>query len=337
MCIWCKYKETFMSGFNVVRAENGQIRFTLKNVENFDVGGVAKVTGDATFSVGRTDKNSDETVLQMGATKDTPTVLDIDDDLNNIELYGSNLEAKFNAKTDKQYNVQWSATNSTLDSRKGEGSLMINTHEKSENNTFKLGKAKTAQALYDDKKADNLIVDNGNNNTFISSDNSANYFETTEKSVGANMFGGNGENTFLVNGKRGFIVGGSADDLIVTGQKSKGNVLAGMDGNDRIEDYGDSNLTLGGKGKDSMLINGENGLANLGFGEDYTAVVGKGAENNALFTGEKITSSNLTTYNYKEYLAQYLEKNGMTEAEFMARAGLKSDATAYDIIAALKG
>ena len=263
--------------------------------------------------------------------------MDIDDDLNNIELYGSNLEAKFNAKTDKQYNVQWSATNSTLDSRKGEGSLMINTHEKSENNTFKLGKAKTAQALYDDKKADNLIVDNGNNNTFISSDNSANYFETTEKSVGANMFGGNGENTFLVNGKRGFIVGGSADDLIVTGQKSKGNVLAGMDGNDRIEDYGDSNLTLGGKGKDSMLINGENGLANLGFGEDYTAVVGKGAENNALFTGEKITSSNLTTYNYKEYLAQYLEKNGMTEAEFMARAGLKSDATAYDVIAALKG
>lgn len=325
-----------MSNFNVVRAENGQIRFTVNNVKDFDIGGVAKVTGSATFSVGNTGQASNETVLEMGATKDTPTVLQIDDDLNNMEFYGSNLEAKFSNHTDKQYNVQWSATDSTLNSTKDSGSLLINTHEKSENNTFNLGTAKTKQTL-GDVTADNFVVDNGRNNTFYGAEKGADYFETSETSIGANIYGGNGSNTFAVGGKNGFIVGGSGIDTFITNGNSEKNILAGMDGDDVFTDFGNSNLILGGKGTDTVNINGKNGLANLGFGEDYNANIGEGAQDNAVFAGEELKASDLTTYNYQEYLTAYLQDNGITMSEFIARAGLSENASREDIIAALKG
>ncbi len=326
-----------MSNFNVVRGENGQIRFTLNNVKDFEVGGVAKVTGSATFSVGNTGQATNETVLQMGATKDAATILEVDDDLNNIEFYGSDLEAKFNSHTDKQYNVQWSAKDSTLDSTKGNGSLLINTHEKSENNTFKLGDAKSEQALFSDSSVDNVVVDNGKNNTFISSEKGSNYFETSETSKGATILAGNGNSTFIVNGDNGLVVAGKGDDLFITGDKAQSNVLMGMDGADRFSDYGDGNLIIGGAGVDSLDSNGQNGLANLGNGEDYNLHIGSGAENNAIFTGEKLVASDLTSYNYQEFLNNYLDKNGMSMKEFQEKANLGPNASAYDIIAALKG
>ncbi len=323
-----------MSGFNVIRGENGQIKFTLNNVKDFQIGGVAKVTGSATFSVGNTDG---ETVLQMGATQDVPAVLEIDDDLNNMEFYGTDLEAKFKNNTEKEYNVKWSAKDSTLDSSKDKGSFLIETHEKSENNTFNLGKAQYQEQLFNDRVADNIVVDNGKNNTFLSAKASSNYFETSESSEGANIFGGNGNNTFLVNGKRGFITGGSGNDLFITGDKSDKNILSGMNGDDTFSDFGNSNLVLGGKGRDIINSNGKNGLSNLGFGEDYEAHIGQNAEDNAIFTGKELKASDLTIYNYEEYLQSYLEENGITMEEFKARAGLSPNASAEDIIAALKG
>lgn len=331
MYIWCKLQgDIIMSGFSVVRGENGQVKLTLNNVKDYNIDGVAKVTGSATFSVGNTGQQSNETVLQMGATQDTPTVLQIDDDLDNMEFYGSNLEAKFKNRTDKEYNVQWNAVNSELNSTKDKGSFFINTHENSANNTFKLG-------LADNVDVSNYVVDSGKNNTFFSAEKSANYFETTAASKGANIYAGNGKNEFLVGGSDGFIVGGKSNDTFITAGTSNRNILAGMNGNDSFADYGRRNFILGGAGKDSIEVGGKEGLANLGFGEDYNVDIKSGASDNAVFTGKELTASDLTTYNYEEYLQTYLENTGITMAEFMARAELSNNASPADIIKALKG
>ncbi|MGN0015298.1 MAG: hypothetical protein ACI37T_07780, partial [Candidatus Gastranaerophilaceae bacterium] len=297
---------------------------------DYNIDGVAKVTGSATFSVGNTGQQSNETVLQMGATQDTPTVLQIDDDLDNMEFYGSDLEAKFKNRTDKEYNIQWNAVDSELNSTKDKGSFLISTHENSANNTFKLG-------LADNVDVSNYVVDSGKNNTFFSAEKSANYFETTETSIGANIYAGNGQNNFLIGGSEGFVVGGSANDLFITADTSSKNILAGMKGNDAFADYGKQNLILGGAGNDSLEVGGEKGLANLGFGEDYTVDIKSGANDNAIFTGKKLTASDLTNYNYEEFLQNYLENTGITMAEFMARAELSKNASPAEIIRALKG
>ena len=304
-----------MSSFNVVRSENGQIKFTLNNVSAYDINGVGKVTGSATFSVGNTGQKTNETVIQVGQTKDQSSLLmNVDDDIDNIQFYGENIEARFKSKTDKQYNVQWDASNSTLDSTKGAGSLMVNTGKNSHDNTFKLGDALTDQNLGNGIKADNIIVDNGKNNMFISASNSGNYFETSESSQGSTIFGGDKNNLFLVNG---------------------------MDGDDSFTDFGDSNFVAGGKGKDSLVVNGKNMLGNLGNGDDYNVKISRGAKDNAVFAGEKMSTKddkgNITKYNYTEYLNEYLDKAGISLEEFKAKVGLNEDASVYDIIDALKG
>lgn len=325
-----------MSGFNVVRSENGQVRLTLNNVKDFNVDGVAKVTGSATFSLGNTGQESNETVLQMGATQDTPTVLQIDDDLDNIEFYGSDLNAKFANTTGKEYNIQWSAKNSTLNATKDEGSFIINTHEKSENNTFNLGDAVATQSV-GGLDVHHVVVDSGTNNTFFAASKTSSYLQTTETSDGAKFYAGNGNNTFHVNGKNGFVVGGSGRDGFITADKAEKNLLAGMAGNDAFVDFGKSNLILGGAGDDAINVNGEGGLANLGFGDNYKANVGVGASDNAVFAGKEYVASDLTRYNYVDYLNNYLETNGITMEEFEAKAGLSKNASVNEIIDALKG
>lgn len=331
-----------MSSFNVVRSENGQIKFTLNNVSAYDINGVGKVTGSATFSVGNTGQKTNETVIQVGQTKDQSSLLmNVDDDIDNIQFYGENIEARFKSKTDKQYNVQWDASNSTLDSTKGAGSLMVNTGKNSHDNTFKLGDALTDQNLGNGIKADNIIVDNGKNNMFISASNSGNYFETSESSQCSTIFGGDKNNLFLVNGDKGSIIGGKADDTYITGEKSSENFLVGMDGDDSFTDFGDSNFVAGGKGKDSLVVNGKNMLGNLGNGDDYNVKISRGAKDNAVFAGEKMSTKddkgNITKYNYTEYLNEYLDKAGISLEEFKAKVGLNEDASVYDIIDALKG
>lgn len=324
-----------MSNFSISRNTNGQIQIDMKNVKNKELDNVGKVSGSLTFSVGNTGQKSNETAVQVGQTKDDDALLiAVDDDIDNIELYGTNLEARFNSKTQKQYNVQWDAKNSVLDSSDGSGSMLVTTNEKSSNNTFVLGKAGEQQALFADSSVDNMIVDNGKNNTFISSANSTNYFETTETSNNAKIFGGNGDNTFVIGGDNGLVVGGSGNDYIITGKNSQNNILLGMDGNDYLQDFGNHNFFGGGKGVDSVEANGNRGLYNLGKDENYNVNI-KGGSENAFFAGKTYTDDNGVTYNYDDYIERYLDDAGISLAEFKQKVGLSETASVQDIYNAM--
>ena len=324
------------TGFKISRGENGQVKFQFNNA-NSEIAGLGKVQGSGTFSVGNTGQVSNETVAQIGQTQDESSLLVVvDDDIDNIQFYGDNLEAKFNSNTEKEYNVQWDATNSTLDSSKGAGSMLITTGENSSNNTFKLGDA-GQETTVSGLSFDNYIVDNGKNNTFISNNKTGNYFETTESSEGAVIFGGDNSNVFLLGGDKSTVVGGKSNDTFITSDTASENIMIGMDGNDQFADYGERNLIAGGKGKDTLDANGKGLLANLGNDEDATVHIGKGTEGNAIFTGAELKASDLTVYNYQDYLNDYLDKNGLSMAEFQAKVGLDKDASVVDIINALKG
>lgn len=324
-----------MANFSISRNQSGQAQIEMKNVKNKELDNIGKVSGSLTLTIGNTGQKSNETVVQIGQTKDDDALLiAVDDDIDNIEFYGTNLEARFNSKTQKQYNVQWDAKNSVLDSSNGSGSMLVTTNEKSSDNTFILGKAGEQQALFADNSVDNMVVDKGKNNTFISDKNSANYFETTETSNNAKIFGGNGDNTFVIGGDNGFVVGGSGNDYYVTGKNSQNNLLLGMDGNDYLQDFGNHNFFGGGKGVDSVEANGNRGLYNLGKDEDYNVVI-KGGYDNSFFTGKTYTDDNGNVYNYDDYIEKFLDEAGMTLAEFKQKAGLSEAASTQDIYNAM--
>ncbi len=314
-------------GFNVVRGENGQVRVALNNVKNLDVNGAGSVTGSAVFSMGETsDGNS---VVQIGQTKYGRELnISIDSTPNNLEFYGENVNANFNSKVAKNYNVQWNASNSSLNSTKGSGTMYINTSENASNNTFNVGDSKTkVQGTYD-----NVLIDNGKNNVYKSESDSTNLFITSETSDGALIYAGDGENKVLVGGKNGIYVGGAGKDHIVTDANSKNNLLFGMDGDDVIDEYGQHNTFLGGKGKDEYNSYGKDNLANLGNGEDYELHL-KAGSGNSIFTGEGLDGNN-----YVDFLNRYLTENGMTMTELLQRLNMTAnEATVSNIVAALTG
>ncbi len=314
-------------GFNVIRGENGQVRVTLNNVNNFRVDGAGVVNGSGTFSIGETADA--KTVVQAGQTRQGRELdFSVNGDLTNIEFYGEGVNAKFDSAYKKSYNVQWNASNSTLDSRKGAGSLYVNTSEDAANNTFNLGDA--AQKI--EGGYDNVVVDNGKNNVYKGDSDTSNMYITSETSDGALIYGGDGKNKALIGGKNGMYIGGSGDDHIITDANSRNNLLFGMDGDDTIDEYGQHNTFLGGKGNDKYNSYGKDNLANLGYGEDYELDF-KAGSNNTIFTGEELEG-----HNYNEYLNRYLAENGMTMSQLLEKLHMTaSDATVEKIVAALMG
>ncbi|MBQ2643987.1 hypothetical protein IJG14_00260 [bacterium] len=336
------------NSFGVTRNENGQIRFSLNNVNNYNIGGVGKVSGSATVSLGRTDKNTNESVVQVGQTnKDDSLKLNINPENTNMEIYGDNVDAKIKAsRDDKTYNIRWAASNGSLDTTESHGSVLLETTEKASDNTFNLGKADTRLSMKGiNVQVDNMIVDNGSNNTFISHKNSGNYFQTNGSSTGATMMGGNKNNLFDIEGKNGVAVGGNASDMFVTEEGSKNNWLLGMNGADSFRDNGLNNLLSGGEGKDEAELNGRGALVNLGDGEDYKVDINKRASNNAVFTGnryvlengDELSISDITVLNYEDFLEAYLQYSNISYADFLMKAELSETATASEIVNALKG
>lgn len=314
-------------GFNVVRGDNGQVRITLNNVDGFNITGAGTVSGSGTFSIGET--SDAQTVVQAGQIRDGARLdMSVSSDLTNLEFYGDNVNANFNGKVGKSYNVQWNASNGSLDSTKGTGSMYINTSEDAENNTFKVGDSRIkVETAYD-----NVLIDNGKNNVYKGESDSTNLFITSETSDGALIYAGDGENKALIGGKNGVYVGGSGNDHIVTDENSKNNLLFGMDGDDVIDEYGQHNTFLGGKGYDYYNSYGKNNLANLGNGEDYELHL-KAGSNNTIFTGEELDG-----YNYNEFLNRYLAENGMTMDQLLQKLNLTAnESTVANIVAALKG
>lgn len=323
-----------MSSFSISRSGNGQVKIDMKNLKDHEIDGVGNLTGSATLSVGNTGQKSNETAIQIGQTQDDDALLiAVDDDIDNIELYGTNLEARFDSKTAKQYNVQWDARNSVLDSTQGNASILATTNEKSSGNTFLLGHTSRQQSLFSDSSVDNMIVDSGKNNTFISDKNSANYFETTETSLGAKIYGGDGDNTFMLSGDKGFVVGGKGDDYFVTGKNSSDNMIFGMDGDDYLKDYGNHNFFGGGKGVDTVDANGHRGLYNLGKDEKYVANLNNSG--NSVFSKDVKTDENGNTYVYQDYIEKYLDEVGMNLAQFKEQAGLSESASYEEIFYAM--
>lgn len=315
------------NGLKVVRGENGQVRVTLNNVEGFNITGAGAITGSGTFSIGET--SDAQTVVQAGQIRNGGKLdMNVSSDLTNLEFYGDNVNANFNSSVSKSYNVQWNASNGTLNSTKGAGSMYINTSEDATNNTFKVGDAKTkVEGGYD-----NVLIDNGKNNVYKADADTTNLFITSETSEGALIYGGDGENTALIGGKNGIYVGGSGNDHIITDANSKNNLLFGMDGDDTIDEYGQHNTFLGGKGYDYYNSYGKNNLANLGYGEDYELNFNAGSDNK-IFTGEE-----LEDYNYNDYINNYLAENGITISELLNRLNMTaSEATVEKIVAALTG
>lgn len=314
-------------GFNVIRGENGQVRVTLNNVNGINVNGAGNVTGSGTFSIGETSDAN--TVIQVGQTREGKELnFNVNNEPTNLEFYGENVNANFNTKSSKIYNVQWNASNSKLDSSKGQSSLYINTSEDAAGNTFKLGASKTDIS----GEYDNVIVDNGKNNVYKGHEKSTNMYVTSETSDGALIYGGNGKNSALIGGKNGTYIGGAGNDTITTSEGSKNNLLFGMDGDDTINEYGQHNTFLGGKGNDTYNSYGKDNLANLGNGEDYELNF-KAGSNNTIFTGEELNG-----YNYNEYLNRYLAENGMTMAQLLERLNMTAnEATVEKIVAALTG
>lgn len=314
-------------GFNVIRGENGQVRVTLNNVKDFDITGAGVVNGSGTFSVGET--SDAKTVVQIGQTRQGKDLdFNVNSDLDNLEFYGKNVNARFDSAYRKSYNVQWNASNSKLDSKKGDGSLYINTSEDASDNTFRLGDAgQKIEGGYD-----NVVVDNGKNNVYRGDSNTTNMFITSETSDGALIYGGDGKNKALIGGKNGMYIGGSGNDTITTSEGSKNNLLFGMDGDDTINEYGQHNTFLGGKGNDKYNSFGKDNLANLGNGEDYELNF-KAGSNNTIFTGEELNG-----YKYEEYLNKYLAENGMTMQQLLERLNMTAnEATVEKIVAALTG
>lgn len=308
-----------MSNFSVTRAANGQVVLSMSNLENYRVNNVGTMSGDASFSLGKTSGTSNQTVLQVGQTdKGSKLEFKAADTADNFQIYGQNIDADFNTKNATAYNVEWDASNSKFDSSDSDTAVLFEAGKNSRNNYIKLGT--TADESLG--KYDNVVVDNGTDNLYVGSDKSVNRYETTSTSKGAIIKAGNGANDFYIGGSDAVVKGGSGSDTFITDQATANrNILLGGDGDDTILDYGRNTLFIGGKGTDSAGVYGKNGILNMGFDEASRVSIGNGSDGSAVFTGKTATTADGTTYNYNDIL----KDRGWTRSNFLEESGVSAN------------
>ena len=306
-----------MSTFSVTRSANGQVVLGFQNLDNYNVDGVGKMSGDAKFSLGTTGA-SNETVLQIGQSSDAGSlVFEATSSKDNIEFYGTNIDASIKNQSTSPYNISWKAHNSKFDSSKSASSVLFSADKESYNNYIQLGasKAKVANTY------DNLIYDDGKDNIYVSADNTTSRVETLANSKGAFVDAGNGANEFYVGGDLGTFVGGTGQDTFITSKATAyKNMMIGKEGADVLADYGNNSLFIGGSGYDTTYMYGTNGIANHGFNETgkYDWTYGTG---NSVFTGESQTDVNGKVYSYKDVLKQ----KGWTLASYLTESGIANN------------
>lgn len=308
-----------MSSFSVTRAANGQTIVSLQSLENYSIRGAGVLSGNVRISSGQTTGGSDESVLQIGQTSDAGCLkFEAADTKNNLEFYGQNINAEFNTKSSSYYNVKMNAHNSTLDSTKSNSSIVLENSESSYNNLIKTGTAQTKPL----GKYDNLIYDNGKNNTYIASDTSTTRVETSATSNGAIVKAGNGLNDYFIGGTAGVFIGGNSTDNYITDKDTaKQNLMIGKLGNDIVSDYGQNSLFVGGAGLDTANLYGKYGVANLGFDEVGNFTFGNGSLENSVFTGEKQTDADGKVYDYKDIL----KLRGWSATDFLAKSNINNN------------
>ncbi|MCR5260981.1 MAG: hypothetical protein K6C94_04010 [Candidatus Gastranaerophilales bacterium] len=326
---------------SIARGIDGQAVIGLKDVEGQRVNNVGDITGDVRISVGRTDGYDNDTVVHVGH-KDANSNLkaEMNSSITNFEFYGQNIEADFNEKVAKTYNVQMKTNNSVLDSSRGSASIMAETDYYAQNNLINLGMA-AKQVTINGKEYDNAVVDNGLNNTFISAKNSGNYFGTSATSENATMVGGDESNWFDIAGRNGIAVGGKSDDNFTTGRTAYRNIMSGMDGDDELRDNGYNSMFNAGKGVDSVTLNGSNAIVQMGDGEDYNVNITSGAKNNQVWAGteyerdaDKLLDGQREYFNYRQNLEAFMAKNNMSYEQIQKR--LSSSTKADEVLKAIQ-
>lgn len=328
--------------FAVKRMDDGQVIVGVKNADKSGVDGLGEITGDAHLSMGKTEGDSNETVVQVGQTdKDSHLSVRVNSKANNQEYYGENIDANYNTSSAKTYRVDWDVRNGNLDSSRSNNSMLVETSENAENNNFHFGTA-SAKNYVDGMAFDNMYVDNGKNNTVTSTASSGNYFQTSSTSENANIYGGNRSNYFIIDGSDGTYVGGKSDDTFLTGFNARQNFLAGRDGNDFLSDYGNRTFFSAGKGNDTARLAGNNAFAQMGADEDFSASI-LGSNNQVWsaneYTREKTAAtgdSEQLYYNYKTELDNYMMKNNLSFSVMMDKLSNNPDAVIKEIMDSIK-
>jgi len=144
--------------FNVVRDASGRVRIMINSNDGFEVKGAGVVKGSGMISLGATTDGTNESVVQIGnSNKDASMNIDINNKARNIDAYGENVNANFNADLSNTFNVNWGASNGSINASDSPATMFLNGG--GANNTFNLS-GKTY--VIDENKANNTYNWKGN-------------------------------------------------------------------------------------------------------------------------------------------------------------------------------
>ena len=123
--------------FDVKRDENGRVRIVLNTEEDaeVEVKGAGVISGSAMISLGITNKDSNESVVQIGnKAADKDLNFKASDRVVNFETFGQNVKADFNSQVAEMYNINWQADNGSFDSSETNATILMERGGK--NNIF---------------------------------------------------------------------------------------------------------------------------------------------------------------------------------------------------------
>ena len=307
-----------MVALTAVRGADGRLIVNTTNLDNTNISGLGTATGSASYSLGVTSGSSNSTVLNVGQTQDTNSLVFVAaDTTDSYQFYGKNIDATFSADPSESYNVEWNASNSKFDSSGTTSGVVFQAGTVSSNNAIVLGKSTTNYL----GGYDNIVVDSGTSNLYFGASTSKNLYQTTASSDSVGIVAGNGANVFNIGGSNGFYSGGSGNDTFVTSASSATkNMILGNDGDDTMQDFGSSTLFVGGNGNDYAGAHGKNALMYVGTSSGDT-LDGSGATNSALFKSSTLTDTDGKIYSF----ADYLKIKGWTYQEFLANSKLDNN------------
>ncbi len=340
-----------ISSLTLSRLSNGQAMTSIKGADGLDVGNIGKVSGSASFSLSETSDSAAATVfdvMQLDST-DAMNILVAGND-NNTRFSGYNINAAFNENNNYGYNVELNTINSTFDFSGTKSGAQVATTAYSANNRVQLGGGKNIVhqetidgALTSSRQAEtryfnNLVIDSGYSNVFLSSSDSQTKFETTSTSAGAFIQGGYGNDVFDIGGSHGVFNGVAGDNIFTTAEakdiddKSAFNVVFGGIGSNAYNDFGIKNMYQGAyalygagiNGADTIRMKGFYGIARIDTSKDTTDAKSDFEINgayNAGFTGDEGTVNGLNL-NYQDILlgrvGEYVNSTAWTLNNFFS-------------------
>lgn len=288
------------------RDENGQIIVNFSNAENFDVINVGKINGSVSMQVGSTGETEELGVsFVQNDSDESASVKLANSDGRNYSFTGCNFNISAQGGSASRM-ITMDTVNSNLNLSNTSGINCVLMSETGGFNAVALG---YGNDVYLDNGMYNIATDKGGANTF----------ETGTTSIGAIISAGNGADVFKIGGSYGVINAGGGNDTIATlghmtddgddnYNYSYRNVIIGGDGDDYIIDHGAYNLFFGESGFDTYVGSGDNGIANLGFGEEEggSATFNDDAiDSYAFSTIEQTDERTGRVYNYYDVLRSF--------------------------------